>query len=82
MACSSAKSADVDLTCHTALEGVSILRSVVAFALPLCSPSLSAIMIFRTFNTYLSSEFRYQNLGYGKGNTILAGLVLGLGFPL
>ncbi|PBK68606.1 hypothetical protein ARMSODRAFT_958272 [Armillaria solidipes] len=36
----------------SALEGVSILRSVVAFALPLCSPSLSAIMIFRTsFNT-------------------------------
>ncbi|SJL11597.1 related to synaptic vesicle transporter SVOP and related transporters (major facilitator superfamily) [Armillaria ostoyae] len=32
----------------SALEGVSILRSVVAFALPLCSPSLSAIMIFRT----------------------------------
>ncbi|KAK0229476.1 MFS polyamine transporter [Armillaria nabsnona] len=47
-----------------ALEGVSILRSVVAFALPLCSPSL------------------YQNLGYGKGNTILAGLALGLGFLL
>ncbi|KAK0437224.1 MFS polyamine transporter [Armillaria borealis] len=48
----------------SALEGVSILRSVVAFALPLCSPSL------------------YQNLGYGKGNTILAGLALGLGLLL
>ncbi|PBK87825.1 hypothetical protein ARMGADRAFT_445201 [Armillaria gallica] len=47
-----------------ALEGVSILRSVVAFALPLCSPSL------------------YQNLGYGEGNTILAGLALGLGLLL
>ncbi|KAK0191960.1 MFS polyamine transporter [Armillaria mellea] len=47
-----------------ALEGVYILRSAVAFALPSCSPSL------------------YQNLGYGKGNTILAGLALGLGLLL
>ncbi|KAK0477949.1 major facilitator superfamily domain-containing protein [Armillaria novae-zelandiae] len=47
-----------------ALEGVFILRSIVAVIFPLCSPSL------------------YQHLGYGKGNTILAGLALGLGFLL
>ncbi|KAK0452079.1 major facilitator superfamily domain-containing protein [Desarmillaria tabescens] len=45
-------------------RGLSLLRSLGGFALPLCSSSL------------------YENLGYGKGNTILADWALGIGILL